>query len=370
MVEYKKPQLNISPITITMKVSNSCNLNCVYCYETKNMNTQDPIMSLEIVEKVIGDFSRLDYGNIQFIWHGGEPLLAGIDYFSQVVNIQKKLNNQGVHISNCLQTNGILLDNEWIRFATEHKFGIGISFDGPASIHNIQRPAHSGLSFERTLRSIKLLQDNNFPFIIACVITSLGIKSPNLFWDYFIDNEIMEFDFLPCLSYPSNIPTSTYSSVSDWDFSEFMTHIFDKWIEHNDDAINIKLLENIIFNMIQGCQSTLCKLSGRCEDFYTITTNGELYACDSFVGDPEYCYGDIRKLDIYKIISNEELNIKKRLTTLNNECQHCDWIEVCKGGCPFQHYNARFNSNFESINCSGKKMLFSHIYNKIRGHVC
>jgi uncharacterized protein len=113
-----------------------CNLRCRYCYYLEKQalypSEEALIMNDDILEKYIIQHIEATTEEIVFFsWHGGEPLLAGIDFFRKVVSLQKKHKPSEVKIVNGVQTNGTLIDNKWAWFFAENNFIVGISIDGP-----------------------------------------------------------------------------------------------------------------------------------------------------------------------------------------------------------------------------------------------
>lgn len=130
----------------------ACNMACEYCFYRHNQGRESDgatqrrsdegtgVMSDESLERFIGEYIQSqDNPTVFFTWQGGEPTLAGLDFYRKVVGFQQKHARKGVAVANALQTNGILLDDEWGRFLAEHQFAVGLSIDGPADIHDTYR---------------------------------------------------------------------------------------------------------------------------------------------------------------------------------------------------------------------------------------
>ncbi|MBU1557743.1 radical SAM protein, partial [Patescibacteria group bacterium] len=142
-------------------VSSSCNLRCIYCYyngkHSKKLQIMDTETLTNLIEKMLSFGERETVG---FCWHGGEPLLAGIDYYEKIVSLQNKLNTEGKKIRNSIQTNGTLINKNWADFFVKNNFSVGISLDGPKNIQNANRPSASGNeSFNLVMMGLKLIQE-------------------------------------------------------------------------------------------------------------------------------------------------------------------------------------------------------------------
>ena len=136
--------------TLVVKATNACNLKCPYCYNYKNSFYREN-MSEETIDKILKVFN----GKIgSFIWHGGEPLLVGKDFFSKT---NEKIKQASETIQIAIQTNGTLIDEEFISLFKKHDVGVAISFDG---IHNNETRKND----ERIFDVFSLLRQHNINF--------------------------------------------------------------------------------------------------------------------------------------------------------------------------------------------------------------
>jgi uncharacterized protein len=128
---------------------------------------QVEIMSEEILERTIKEIATLQLERVEFNWHGGEPLIAGIDFYKKAKNLQQKYIGINTKIKNSIQTNGTLITEEWANFFIDHDFGVGISIDGPKKIHDSNRFYKSGEgSFSSVMRGIITLQSSKFDIYV------------------------------------------------------------------------------------------------------------------------------------------------------------------------------------------------------------
>src|SRR5690606_15902436 len=118
------------PISVMWKtVSEACNLACDYCYYSRCGGQPKQIDRIDstVLETFIKQYMEISTGAASFAWQGGEPLLAGLDFFEEVIALQKKYAPSRTVISNALQTNGTLLNDEWAKFFKRYNFLIGVS---------------------------------------------------------------------------------------------------------------------------------------------------------------------------------------------------------------------------------------------------
>ncbi|MRR23867.1 radical SAM protein, partial [bacterium] len=141
-------------------VGSRCNLRCSYCYYLDRGQLPGPsggvVMNDDVLEEYIRQHISVSGGKkIYFSWHGGEPTLAGIDFYRQAVEIEKSLAQEGCNILNGIQTNGTMLDDEWGRFLSENGFHVGVSLDGPEAYHNSHRSRVGGSgSFDAAMKGL------------------------------------------------------------------------------------------------------------------------------------------------------------------------------------------------------------------------
>ena len=140
-------------------VGNSCNLACDYCFYGGKEKPPLRVISDELIESFIAQFMEMFSGRIRFVWHGGEPLLAGIPFFERAISYENKYLKSGDRIENLLQTNAVLINDSWAQFFKDNGFRIGVSLDGNQKSHDLFRKNRDGRgSFQRTMRGIRTLK--------------------------------------------------------------------------------------------------------------------------------------------------------------------------------------------------------------------
>ena len=152
------------PINIMIKpASSACNMACSYCFyrdvAAHREQAFEGMISLEDMEQVVR--AGMEYAEhiCSFAFQGGEPTLAGLDFYRRVVELQKKYARPGVAVHNAIQINGYLIDEEWAAFFAENHFLVGLSLDGPAELHNLNRLDAAGEgTFNRVLRAAHIME--------------------------------------------------------------------------------------------------------------------------------------------------------------------------------------------------------------------
>ena len=164
-------------ISVLMKPSSGmCNMDCDYCFycdETaKRQQESYGFMSEQTLKNVIRKTMLRAEGVVSYAFQGGEPTLRGLDFFRRVMEYERQYNKKGLQVQNALQTNGILIDEDWCAFFREHHFLVGVSLDGTGEIHDRFRHMRGDRSatFDRVVRGIHLLEDYGVDFNILTVV--------------------------------------------------------------------------------------------------------------------------------------------------------------------------------------------------------
>jgi uncharacterized protein len=233
-------------------VGAECNLRCTYCYylgkKTLYPEKKQLLMSDEILENYISQHIAASTDQIIcFSWHGGEPLLAGIDFFRKTVAFQQKHKPAGRMIINGIQTNGTHLNDEWGNFLASENFSVGISIDGPEYLHNIhRRTLNKESTFQDVLIGYELLQKNRIQTEILCVVNAENVKHPNDVYNFFRKLNAKYITFLPLVEQLHGSSSGvTGKSVPSHEFGIFLSSIFDEWTEKDIGSVKIQIFEEV-----------------------------------------------------------------------------------------------------------------------------
>lgn len=328
-----KEGLRYSPTLgyIIKVASGGCNLRCLYCFYSGHQSdiklmTQDTART--IMRRAIHSSPR----GVTFVWHGGEPLLEGIDFYENVVGIQSELKQDGQVIRNDVQTNGVLINEEWIDFFKRNNWGVGISVDGPEHLHNLNRVDAAGNgTFQRVQRSIDLLRERGLKVGAIAVINKRTLGHAREIFDFMYENGL-SFTANACSAKPSDPEAVRNLAVSHLEYANFLLELLDLWLEKDDPQFRITPLEDIVkFGL--GGRPLFCQYRGVCERYITIDYNGNVYPCDEFLED-KYLLGNLVDQDTKDIYRNEAFSdYYSGRGRVENLCKDCRWFGVCKGGC-------------------------------------
>lgn len=365
-----------------------CNLNCTYCFylEKQALFPKDnqKYMTDQVLEAYIRQTVNASCDTnleVLFVWQGGEPTLAGLDFFKRALELEKKYTS-GRPFSNNLQTNGTLLNDEWCNFLAENNFFVGLSLDGPEFVHDYyRRDAAGSPTFNRVFESLNLLQKYGIKYNVLACVSKEGSKYPLEIYNFFKEAGVEFIQFSPIVERTANSqskhlglklgmpvdygdqksPTITSWSVEPEAFGDFYIKIFDEWVRNDVGKIFIMNFEWTLNNYLGG-KSPVCYLNSRCGNACIVEHNGDVYSCDHFVY-PEFKLGNILDDDIMALV-NSEKQIKwgeRKSEMLSTECLHCDAAFICRGGCPKHRFIGTTDTNpGENYLCQGYKNFYNH----------
>lgn len=352
--------------SIIKPVGGFCNLSCLYCYTAGlSKYAKNNVMSTETLKSTI-DFFCEDQDKIEFIWHGGEPLLAGLEFYRKAVEFQNIWEQEGKRIVNFIQTNGTLITSKWVDFFANHNFFVGVSLDGPKELHDIVRHySPSKGSFEDVMRGINLLRQVSSTFNGAiCSVSKSNSRSPKELFDFFIANDIKKLKFGRVKDI-GHCNSSTISAISYSEYTDFMIAIFDLWLEYDDPEIEIRNIQTVV-NLILGGKQRECIYMGKCDQFVTVYNDGSIYSCDSFPKTSAFHFGSVSN-ESSEVRSNPQLRVFQ--SSLNKHMEHCgscDWSFICRGGCAKDNYAHIDDIEPLSDVCENLKRYFTYISNKLK----
>ena len=354
-------------------VGSLCNMRCKYCYYLDKAALYDyrqPQMDEALLENYIR--ANIEGNNspvIAFAWHGGEPLLAGKEFFRKAVALQQRY-AEGRTVENSIQTNGLLVDDEWCAIFRDNNFLVGVSIDGPESIHDAHRvDAGGNPTFARVMKGIERLYRNRVEYN---TLTTINIHSEGRGAEvYNFLRQISVFmQFLPVaellcdgrVQSPENQGADIAPwSVSEKGFCQFMCYIFDVWVKNDVGRRYVQLFDATLALMV-GVQPSVCSLCETCGSGLTVEHNGDVYCCDHFVY-PEYKIGNIhtdRLADLAYCDRQFEFGVAKR-ALLPRECRHCKFYNLCHGECPKHRFICDNTGEYgKNYLCDGYRMFYEH----------
>lgn len=359
-----------------------CNIDCSYCFYLEKEalypeRKQHWRMSDDTLERYIRQhIEAQDSGHVLFAWQGGEPTMMGLPFFQRAVALAEKY-GAGREIQHALQTNGIALNAEWARFFARHRFLIGLSVDGPRTLHDKYRLTRSGAgTHERVMQALSLLKHHDVDFNTLTVVGKHNVEHAAEVYQFLVAAGSRYIQFIPLVerinasaSSPLHLlapgeSTGTLApwTVPAWQYGEFLQNVFDIWVQRDVGHVSVQMFD---VALAAWCEQppVLCVHAPTCGHAFALESNGDLYNCDHFVY-PEHLLGNIHHQTI-KTLNEGERAIafgEAKRETLTPECRQCEFRFVCHGGCPKHRFAVSPGGNpGHNYLCAGYKHFFKHI---------
>ena len=371
-----------------------CNLACDYCYDLEKQklyqNGDKHVMSDQLTEVFIREYIQSQFGNeVNFTWHGGEPMIRPLSYYKKVVRWQRRY-AEGKAILNCLQTNGTLLTPEWCRFLHDEGWLVGISIDGPQDMHDAYRmKRNGGPTWEKVMQGIEMLDRYEVEWNAMAVVNDITAARPLDFYRFFRDEiECRYLQFTPVVERIRRHEDGRHlAHVMDGDeyavapfsvtpeaWGSFLCTMFDEWYNNDVGEMFVQTFEATLANWA-GMTPGVCSLSDWCGHAAVMEHNGDIYCCDHFVF-PEYYLGNIRNRGILDMLNSERQMAFADMKTkgLPTQCRQCRWQFACHGECPRNRF-ARTKDGEPGLNylCEGYRRYFEHVapfMEELKGRFC
>jgi len=369
-----------------------CNLDCHYCYYLEKEKMYDTSgrfkMNEQVLEKYIDEYiASQNVPVVQFVWHGGEPTMLGMDFYKRALDLQNQY-SRGRSIENVLQTNGTLLNDDWCRFFRDNHFLIGISIDGPEHIHDRYRLNKAGKpSFVQVMKGLELLVKYQVEFNTLSVVNDYNAQYPLETYRFLKDTGSRYMQFTPIVErIATNVPENSMhllanhltvlpscdlavlpSQLAPWsvkasDYGRFLCEIFDDWVIHDVGTYFVPTFDSILANWV-GSMTSICVHAETCGHAGAIEHNGDVFACDHYVF-PEYKLGNIYTDSLVSMMySSRQIAFgQAKRTALPQQCRECDYLFACNGECP-KNRIIKTPSGELGLNylCSGLRLFYAHV---------
>jgi uncharacterized protein len=357
-----------------------CNLDCAYCFFLKKETLYPGSrfrMSDEVMEQYVRQTIAAQQGpQVTIAWQGGEPTLMGLDFYRRAMVVEKKYAKPGQTIENTFQTNGILLDDAWCEFLCENQFLVGISLDGPRSLHDAYRRDKGGQpTFDRVVRAVRRMQEHQVEFNVLCTVNAVNCRQPLDVYRFFRDELGARYlQFIPIVEKEEEGREAgdegvkiTDRSVSPEQYGRFLIEIFDEWVRRDVGSTFVPFFDAVLASYVYG-RSSLCVLRPACGDALALEHNGDLYSCDHFV-EPNHRLGNILETPLAELAWSEKQRAfgQAKSAALPRACRECKWLFTCHGECP-KNRVLKTPDGESGLNwlCAGLKAFFAHTERPMR----
>ncbi|WP_287950665.1 cyclophane-forming radical SAM/SPASM peptide maturase GrrM/OscB [Acidiplasma sp.] len=331
------------PTFVILQPTSFCNISCEYCYLPQTERNKRKIMDEKILiatAKLVLSSKNLG-DHISFVWHAGEPLTLPIEFYEKSFEIIKSLNKFNLKIYHRIQTNGTLINSSWINLFKKWDISVGISIDPPKFVHDKYRTDRGGNgTFDKVVKSIELLNKENYPFHVITTLTPEALNYPEEIWKFYEENDIKNVSLNPVSIDGFNKTISLSSSVAYNKFRLFIYKLL-KLREQSRKQIFFRW-EDMERLIIENGSQTIRDASQPLK-IITIDSEGNI---STFTPDlateyhdkyNNFIFGNILNINSLEIIFDNPKfkEIKKDIDTGITMCKNtCDYFSVCGGGDP------------------------------------
>lgn len=358
--------MTLRPFHLLIKpVGAACPLACQYCYYLEkaayypgsNFRMDD-----ETLERVTAAYLHANPASeVVFGWQGGEPLLAGLDFYRRALEFQTRHARPGQRAVNTMQTNAILVNDEWACFFAAHGFLVGVSIDGPPELHDRYRRDRQGRpTYERVVAGLKVLQAHQVEHNALVTVNRANAERPLEVYRHLTGLGFEHLQFIPIVERQSQRSRNvTPWSVRPAAFGGFLCAVFDYWARHDVGRVFIQGFESALAVWMGG-PASLCVYAPECGSALAVEHTGDLYACDHFVY-PECLRGQVTMATLETLVEGaEQQAFGAAKADLSQDCRKCSALRFCWGDCP--KHRLRFGRDGKPISClcPAYRRFFTH----------
>lgn len=352
------------PLTLLIKPASSlCNMRCRYCFyadvSDRRAVKSYGVMDGETARAVVRRAFQYADGAVTFGFQGGEPTLAGLDYFQNFVALVREYNTRGLAVHYALQTNGYALDEAFAAFLAQHGFLVGLSMDGPQALHDSLRPGADGAgSYARVQGAAHLLEQYKVAFNILCVVSGPVARAPKAVFRALAPYGFLQF--IPCLD-DFGGAGADYSLTPE-DYAGFLKGCFDEYERafYAGKYVSIRLFDNYV-GMLCGRPPEACDMRGECGGYLLVESDGGVYPCDFYVLD-EWRMGNLKEQSLPRLMKSPVLaRFLQEGRSHEAACRDCRWRVLCRGGCR-RHREQERGALGPNRFCESYREFFAYAY--------
>lgn len=356
-----------APVALMWKtVAEDCNLACSYCYYGGDggfARRRRERIDSALLDRAIAQAIAQAKGVASFVWQGGEPLLAGREFFDAVVASQARHARPGVAVRNALQTNGTLIDDDWAAFFARHGFLVGVSLDGPRDVNDRRRVTTAGTgTYDLVMRRIAHLVRHRVDFNVLAVLHEGNAGRARELVDFFAAKDLRWVQFIPGMAFRAADPDAAPAYlITAEQYGAFLCEAFDAWYGDGRPRLSVGLFDSLL-SVCAGHPPTMCALARECSRTLVVEPNGNAWPCDFYLGGP-WQLGNLARETLDEVTQGDAYATFLRMKpALAAECRACPHVDLCFGGCP----RNRAEATGRDVFCSAYRALFDHARERVQ----
>jgi len=326
------------PLSIMIKPASSlCNMRCKYCFYCDVSSLRGKfdfgVMSENTAENLI--ISALDFAagdSVAFAFQGGEPLIAGMDYFKFFTENVNRYNKRNSRIFYSIQTNGTLINAAWADFFRDNEFLVGLSLDGTYEDNRFRVTANGQNPYYKITGAADILKKHGAEFNILTVLTGSCADNAERIYRHFRSLGYKYIQFIPCLR-PFGDKSENELYMTQEQYADFLIRIFNLYVKDfvRGEYVSVRCFDNLV-RMYLGEHPEQCGVCGYCTHQFVIEGGGNIYPCDFYCTD-EWLLGNVNETPL-ESAANSRLasDFIKESLAVRDECKKCAYFFMCRGG--------------------------------------
>ena len=361
------------PLSLLIKpASGSCNMRCRYCFYADEAENRAVAllgrMTRETMHTMVDKALAYADGDCTFAFQGGEPTLAGLDFFRDLSDyVDSRPNPKRVRVHYAVQTNGYALDEDWAEWFAENHVLVGISLDGPKELHDRYRVDREGKgTFNRVMASIRLLEKHKVEYNILTVVSAANARRGRQVYNFFKKQGFRYQQYIECLDPLDCEPGQQDYSLTPERYGVFLKQLFDAWYRDvtAGKSVHNRYFENLLM-MLRGREPESCNMRGVCSQQWVIEADGNVYPCDFYALD-EWRLGHIAVNSFAEMDAvREKLGFVETSRQIPEECRKCQWYALCRNGCRRSRVRMPDGSLGKNYFCAAYQDFFNYAYPRL-----
>jgi uncharacterized protein len=349
--------------TLILEPVKSCNLRCIYCYSdttSGGLMSQDTLRAS--LERAVRYAERRGFTQIHILWHGGEPLLAGLEFFRYATRLAADLSS-GLSFQHFLQTNGLLLDRDFCKFFREQDFQIGVSLDAFPDLHDSMRVSAGGMgSHKLVLEKLRLAEENGLRVGFNAVVTRMSLGQEKEIYRYFqsLGSGFRVNPIIPAINAESSSPYL----LRQGEYGAFLCRLFEEWTGTEVQRIPVSPLDLYIKAILENAPYE-CQQRPTCVGSHLgVKPSGDAVLCSRF---ETHFLGNVHDMALEALFASPLCeNLRRRAETLTG-CHSCAHWSACHGGCPHNALVFCQDPMAKDYFCRDYQLIFGRIRQALTG---
>jgi len=365
--------MKFDKIDAVLKITERCNINCTYCYmfnKGSDLYQSKPKQMPTAVCEAVAAFlakgaAEVGATVIRPIFHGGEPTMMRLSAFDQLCAAIKRHAEGIADVQFSIQTNAMLIEEQWIDLFQKYQIGPGVSLDGDRRLNDKHRLDHAGRgTYDRTILGVNRLfeahQEGRIPPpSVLCVIDPTQ-DGGQIFHHFATEVGFKWMDFLLPIDTRKNISRDTAIGVG-----RYLEKVFNAWSAHGDRTITIRFFDQY-YSFLTGWNRTHNQAMRKSHGtvIITIASDGTYGPDDTLrIVSDDYFEFDCQRNPLSEYLMHPMI---RQVETANKsvpaECKDCPWASYCLGGANNGRLVNRYSDETGYDQKSGLCEGLMHIY--------